>query len=1765
MKAQLNKILKKINKESIKPENIKYDIVHRFCLFKIFKISLEKMRIHALVSLPKLKSFTTYYESKKKEYEQIFSTTNQKEFESSLITLIEKELDYFEYKHIFMTYIFNNYQFNFSQSIINTYILPKNVKETVTNKEEEIKKISNFLQFCEESFSRHKMRASSIMDNFYEKPDETNLIRLKNYKEIINLSSEICQNSTKITYETCISIQNQIEKDQLAEFPLWKRVLNYILNRRSSFDIRVDPKREKFSVRECVLAIYYLADYNFRRVMILNFSCSRTPLPFLYSDGRCNIAPFNGLSLKYINELGDTTKLNPFYHKSFKLSLFQSEELKYTSEELTNFLFLEDKPYFRNSQIKNHNELMNTVDVTFTTNYNSNEINCFSQLNMIMLNKQYYDSSNQNQKFIIDISNVIIFMRKSTSMDKFIQIYNHIRKYNEGLSNSTKKTLIEIVSLEKSEVKDFKIETSDSWHKIIIYERDKDPIKRKIIEFIKFQVNYYHILSNITSLETDAYKFQEHINFDIYNSEFGSIWRKIKELSDSILRKKKTGLKILRLQDFFYKAYSENESSLQNLKLTKDIEEKNRFFQAKMKKIRNEQLHYISKLDLDSPIILFFKHLIGMDETDRFAYLIYLESLLVKNNHVEVFDIDPDQPVLVVNFMREIGQIYEIMIHFINKYSKSNESIHELKPQLNKFPKLMADLFKNSYPLELLNGDLTVVPMVWLKAVLEELQNDIDFNSEIKVSVLSIMGSQSTGKSTFLNSMFNLNFPTKDGKCTRGSTALMLPVLKKDFNDESEVPDYIILIDSEGLGSAENLNEFMRKGNVDGMQLRDNKMVIFNAGLSSLCVINSFGDFDIKMMDIMRMMMFSFIRLDHCKINPLMSLVFQGRDYNNREYENLLDTSITGLENVYFDQKKKLNSKKKFRDIMRFKSKYELKMISRITDFHYYPNRYIDNVEEYKSDIFSKLFLFKKKEFSSIKIFQDKLEQLNNLLTYENYNFDIDTYMDKEKEKNIRNFLFDLKLHIRDILLREIKLFEFDSVQNFFKDKKNIKQLKQNIIFTPRNFNILYLDKFWGKAIDLGFVPYKSDLTFFIKKIDNEIMDVLNEVESELVLQEEINKLKTHFKITDCFEDSMKILEANIKSIKKGLSIERYIEQFNKIFEKSLGEIIKKQRYLINNIKLLWDYESYVKELFKRFSDTDCKEEFSHFKTANNLDHKIKVNDFFEIIKKKLKKEKFEEFPIYMKFNSASFLNESQMSFQQIHFNLINYINKYLKKNILDEFNPYHVFALNQSNDFESTKNSIIVSLNKQSSIESQMNNKNNQRKSIYFNLFKDLIIELKNYKMNLHNTNYTHYNRYLMDLILYSFMKFIDNSEINRESYYNQIKIVDDFKKKYKIELFRIFLNKVNNYTKGNELGNNIISLIKQYTLQQANQTISNMFQKKINIRLNDINNNNDLIKQVQIKFLEDSKDVTDKTAPSFVRDLMYFAFNSKIFTDKYISDIIDDLTDKNLYYDDIKKFIKNTILQNIKDVVDIISNTKNLGEFKNGLNDNYKESDVKDLIDKYLDVEGDPIKNIDNLKIYLQNYSIKDIMITQILDECIDIENIYSMKVKHLEQFDYCGKPCFICKCQCTLEKYHEGDHCSDFHIPIVFNGKYKFIDNNIGYFKKTMQKELENFQCHKAVQAGSKRYADSIFDEEGKRLSIKNKFLLSDYKKIKNKYVNEWNITPPKNKSLFWEWMALKYKKVILDLFEINQISSSSDGLDFDDLFIKNMTEDEIMNRI
>ena len=99
------------------------------------------------------------------------------------------------------------------------------------------------------------------------------------------------------------------------------------------------------------------------------------------------------------------------------------------------------------------------------------------------------------------------------------------------------------------------------------------------------------------------------------------------------------------------------------------------------------------------------------------------------------------------------------------------------------------------------------------------------YNEYQNVQIVSILGTQSTGKSSLLNSMYNLDFAVTAARTTKGVNMRILK--SKDKRDT------FILLDTEGLRALEMKHLDPRK-----QRKNDNRLATFVLGIADICLVN---------------------------------------------------------------------------------------------------------------------------------------------------------------------------------------------------------------------------------------------------------------------------------------------------------------------------------------------------------------------------------------------------------------------------------------------------------------------------------------------------------------------------------------------------------------------------------------------------------------------------------------------------------------------------------------------------------------------------------------------------------------------------------------------------------------------------------------------------------------------------------------------------------------------------------------------------------------
>lgn len=233
----------------------------------------------------------------------------------------------------------------------------------------------------------------------------------------------------------------------------------------------------------------------------------------------------------------------------------------------------------------------------------------------------------------------------------------------------------------------------------------------------------------------------------------------------------------------------------------------------------------------------------------------------------------PESSLGIEHYMREMGLIYEVSL-------PSQETAEEI----SHLPGVTAEMLLDGYALELLDGDASNIPEKWVTDVLMELHKKVGGRS--RLLVLTVLGVQSTGKSTLLNTMFGVQFPVSSGRCTRGAYMLFLRVgedMQSDMNC-----DFIVLIDTEGLKSPQLVQ-------LEDSYEHDNQLATFVIGLSDVTIINVAMENSTEMKDVLQIVTHAFLRMKEIGKRPVCHFVHQnvaavsahGRTMTERE--SLLD------------------------------------------------------------------------------------------------------------------------------------------------------------------------------------------------------------------------------------------------------------------------------------------------------------------------------------------------------------------------------------------------------------------------------------------------------------------------------------------------------------------------------------------------------------------------------------------------------------------------------------------------------------------------------------------------------------------------------------------------------------------------------------------------------------------------------------------------------------------------------------------------------------
>uniref|UniRef100_A0A672GVK2 Si:dkey-85k7.12 n=1 Tax=Salarias fasciatus TaxID=181472 RepID=A0A672GVK2_SALFA len=249
----------------------------------------------------------------------------------------------------------------------------------------------------------------------------------------------------------------------------------------------------------------------------------------------------------------------------------------------------------------------------------------------------------------------------------------------------------------------------------------------------------------------------------------------------------------------------------------------------------------------------------------------YKEKCKNSENNAEIKEIDQrlsNSSLGTEHFFRELGQIYE-----------ASQALQ--KTQKSHLPRLGAQLLLDGFPLELVDGDASNIPLSWISDVLSQLDDLV--GSKNRILVVTVLGVQSTGKSTLLNTMFGVQFAVSSGRCTRGAFMLLIRI-DEELQEELNC-DFVMIIDTEGLRSPELTQ-------LDNSYEHDNELATLVVGLSDITIINIAMENSTEMKDILQIVVHAFLRMKEVGKKPQCYFVHQNVSDVSAHEKNLRDRKL---------------------------------------------------------------------------------------------------------------------------------------------------------------------------------------------------------------------------------------------------------------------------------------------------------------------------------------------------------------------------------------------------------------------------------------------------------------------------------------------------------------------------------------------------------------------------------------------------------------------------------------------------------------------------------------------------------------------------------------------------------------------------------------------------------------------------------------------------------------------------------------------------------
>ncbi|XP_066170657.1 interferon-induced very large GTPase 1-like [Sylvia atricapilla] len=489
------------------------------------------------------------------------------------------------------------------------------------------------------------------------------------------------------------------------------------------------------------------------------------------------------------------------------------------------------------------------------------------------------------------------------------------------------------------------------------------------------------------------------------------------------------------------------------------------------------------------------------------------------------------------HLLREAGQIYEAL-----------QLMKTKNYNFSKLPEIAAELMVLGYPVELMDGDASYLPLCWVGAIFDSL---IERLGDKRVFVLSVLGIQSTGKSTLLNAMFGLQFNVSAGRCTRGAFMQLIPVgqeLQQDLGF-----DFVLVVDTEGLRAIEMANKQSLN--------HDNELATFVIGVGNLTVINVFGENPSEMQDVLQIAVQAFLRMKKVNLSPSCIFVHQNvgeitaREQNmegRRHFQEKLDEmTVVAAQQEFCDVSS-------FSDVICFDVNTHILYFSHLWEGNppmAPPNpTYSQNVQQLKSKILQAAQKQLQRRILRLSSLKDRIGDLWNALLNENFVFSFKNSLEiaayRKLESAFSQWTWKLRSHVLDVQMRLDNKIRNGDLQNVTR-----KQLEGLVQETSDDIE-KEVEKYFREDQDHEIlVQWKSSTELKLKELKETLInETKKKCENLIELQKEQRKLDArNLQYEDELLRRSRELAVSLKG--KSLSERELRDNFTFVWNKWIAEV----------------------------------------------------------------------------------------------------------------------------------------------------------------------------------------------------------------------------------------------------------------------------------------------------------------------------------------------------------------------------------------------------------------------------------------------------------------------------------------------------------------------------------------------------------------------------------------------------------------------------------